>query len=242
MFPPLPWLLCQVGRHFRPEDMRKLSSTFPDLNKLVVQLGPSASSSSSDVLKELRGVRLPHLHTFACDVKLKGDAFLAVARFLVHTPSLRVLQLPNQRTCSPTDQRLMCAVLEALLDLTELDLGGAGSSRSGSNAISPSLMRRITKLHSLRHLSCNASAVPDEQLAALSQLPQLRSLSLCADGTGRGLCAALRKLTCITHLDVQHPTLGQDLSGSLAQLAQLQVLSLGLCPKVSDSIVDEVRA
>lgn len=181
---------------FGPQDMHKLGSTFPDLNKLELQLGPDACSSTSTaaLLQELKRVRLPHLHTFTCDVKLKGDMLLAVARFLVHTPSLRVLRLSNQRGVSPTDHRVLCAVIEALPNLTHLDLGGAGSSRSGSNAISPSLLRRVTKLlPCLQHLACNAAAVPDEQLAVLAQLQQLQSLSISAAGSGRCLAAALRR-------------------------------------------------
>lgn len=231
------------GRHasFSPADMRHLGSTFPELNQLTLQLGPDASDSTAALLQELRKVRLPHLHTFSCDVKLKGDCLLAVARFLVHTPSLRVLALPNQRGCSPADQRLLCAVLEALPHLTHLDLGGAGSSRTGSNAISPSLMRRITKLlPRLQQLSCNAACVPDEQLESLGQLPQLQSLSIAAAGSGHGLAAALRRCSHVTSLELQHASLGAGLAGCLAGMAGLQVLTLGLCPQLTDNIMDEV--
>lgn len=235
---------CQVnGREFLPGDIRRLSSTFPDLNRLTLQLGTDpASNSTAALLQELRGVRLQHLHTFKCDVQLKGDALLAVARFLVHTPTLKVLHLPNQRGCSPADQRVLCAVLEALPELRELDLGGAGSSRSGSNAISPSLMRRITKLlPHLQKLSCNAAAVPDEQLQSLSQLPQLQLLSLSAAGSGRGLSAGLRKLTRLTSLELQHPSLGHGLEGCVQKMTGLQVLALGLCPHLSEGIISKVR-
>jgi hypothetical protein len=221
--------------------MRHLGSTFPELNQLTLQLGPDASDSTAVLLQELRKVRLPHLHTFSCDVKLKGDCLLAVARFLVHTPSLRVLALPNQRGCSPADQRLLCAVLEALPHLTHLDLGGAGSSRTGSNAISPSLMRRITKLlPRLQQLFCNAACVPDEQLESLGQLPQLQSLSIAAAGSGHGLAAALRRCSHLTSLELQHASLGGGLTGCLAGMAGLQVLTLGLCPQLTDNIMDEV--
>lgn len=221
--------------------MSNLGSTFPELNQLTLQLGPDASDSTVALLQELRKVRLRHLHTFSCDVKLKGDSLLAVARFLVHTPSLRVLVLPNQRGCSPADQRLLCAVLEALPHLTHLDLGGAGSSRSGSNAISPSLMRRITKLlPRLQQLSCNAACVPDEQLESLAQLPQLQSLSISAAGSGHGLATALRRCSLLTSLELQHASLGGGLTGCLAGMAGLQVLTLGLCPQLTDSIMDEV--
>lgn len=229
---------------FGPDDMRKLSSTFPELNQLALQLGPDAcnSSSTAALLQELRKVRLPHLHTFTCDVKLKGDALLAVARFLVHHPSLRVLHLPNQRGSSAADQRLLCAVLEALPNLTHLDLGGAGSSRSGSNAISTSLMRRITRLlPRLQQLSCNAAAVPDEQLQPLGQLPHLQSLSISAAGSGSGLAAALRRSTQLTSLELQHESLSCELVGCLSGMTGLEVLTLGLCPKLTDGIVDEVR-
>jgi hypothetical protein len=223
--------------------MQNLSTTFPELNQLTLNFGPDAydSSSSTAMLQGLRRVRLPHLHTFSCDVKLKGDLLLAVARFLVHTPSLRVLRLANQRGCSPSDQRVLCAVLEALPHLTDLDLGGAGSSRSASNSIRPSLMRRITKLlPCLQHLSCNAASVPDEQLEALAQLPLLQSLSISAAGSGHGLAAALRRSTHLTSLELQHASLGCELVGCLAGMTGLQVLMLGLCPQLNDGIMSEV--
>jgi hypothetical protein len=221
--------------------MQQLSSTFPCLNELVLQLGPEPSSSTEALLQALRRVRLPHLHTFTCAVKLRGDLLLAVARFLVHTPSLRVLHLPNQRGCSAADQRTLCAVLEALPHLTHLDLGCAGSSRSGSNAISPSLMRRITKLlPCLQQLSCNAAAVPDEQLEALALLPRLTDLSISAAGSGEGLAAALARSTQLTSLELQHDSLGGQLTGCLSRMSGLQVLALGLCPQLSVDILHEV--
>jgi uncharacterized protein YgbK (DUF1537 family) len=138
---------------------------------------------------------------------------------------------------------VLCAVLEALPHLTDLDLEGAASSRSASNAVSPSLMRRITKLlPCLQQLSCNAASVPDEQLEALAQLPLLQSLSISAAGSGRGLAAALRRSTQLTSLELQHASLGVELVGCLTGMTGLQVLTLGLCPQLTDGILDEVSS
>jgi hypothetical protein len=230
----------------QPGDISKLSSTFPSLSRLELSLGGADASSSNSsvdeqqILHELRGLRLPHVHSFACDAKLRGDALLAVARFLVHTPTLTSLSLPNQRGSAPADQRVLCAVIEALPGLVQLDLGGAGA---GSAPVSPSLLRRITRLlPGLQCLACNAAGVPDEQLLALGRLHSLRELSIGASGpSARGLAAALQSLLKLTSLELQHPGLSHELVGVVGGLCQLRVLALALCPQVSPDIVPEVR-
>ena len=45
----------------------------------------------------------------------------------------------------------------------------------------------------------------------------------------------------LTSLELQHATLGPELLGCLAGMTGLQVLTVGLCPKLSDRVVQEVR-
>lgn len=89
-------------------------------------------------------------------------------------------------------------------------------------------------------LSCNASLVPDSSLEGLVNLPYLQFLHISAAGPATGLAAAVAALTGLTNLEVEHPTMAGELVGSICRLKELQVLALGLCPKMTDSIMQEV--
>jgi hypothetical protein len=96
------------------------------------------------------------------------------------------------------------------------------------------------RLQGLRVLSCNASSIPDVQLEALSTLRSLQELRISAAGSGQGLAAALQGLSRLSSLDLQHPNVCGELQGCISGLQELQVLALGLCPKLTDDIMPEV--
>ncbi|KAF8063802.1 FBXL2 [Scenedesmus sp. PABB004] len=228
------------------EQLARVHSLFPGLNALHLHLAAMSSDELAAALGGLgRGGALPHLHTFALDARLRGDGLATLARFLAAcSNNMRALSLPGQRGAAPADQRRLAALLEGLLGLERLDLGAApssGDAAGASNALSPRVMRRVMRLHGLRALACNASAVPDEQLAGLAELRSLRALNLSAAGSGEALAAALACLRQLSSLELQHPALtGEQLVGRLGGLGQLQVLALGLCPRVDDEIMPEV--
>lgn len=122
------------------EQLGRLHQVFPGLNQLHLHLGSDFDCLAS---RHLKRSQLPWLHTLSIDSKLRGETFHAAAKFIVQCPNLKVLQLPNQRCSSAADQRILAAVLEALPELEELDLGGGVcNSRSGaSNALTPSVLR-----------------------------------------------------------------------------------------------------
>eukprot|EP00878_Enallax_costatus_P010656 GHUV01011132.1.p1 GENE.GHUV01011132.1~~GHUV01011132.1.p1 ORF type:complete len:499 (+),score=127.34 GHUV01011132.1:198-1694(+) len=217
----------------------QLHEAFPGLNELHLHLG---SDFDCVAARHLRRSQLPLLHTLYVDSKLRGDTFHAVAKLIVQCPNLKVLRLPNQRCSSATDQRILAAVIEALPALTELDLGGSicSSSSGANNAITPSVMRRITRLRNLVSLSCNASVVPDSNLEALANLRCLESLHMSAAGPATRLAAAVGALTRLESLELQHPSITDELLGSIGRLRKLQVLAVGLCPKITDDIMQEV--
>jgi len=187
---------------------------------------------------------LPHLNSFSIDCKLRGDAWQAVARFIVLCPIMQRLSLPNQRLSTAADQRILAAVVEALPGLTHLDLGGVASSSSSSacasNAIASNSLRRICRLRNLRSLSCNLTAVPDAHLKALSELPLLQSLSISATGDATALAAALQRLSHLTSLELEHPCVTNELGECLEQMSNLRFLALGLCPRLRDNIMPQV--
>ncbi|KAF6265614.1 hypothetical protein COO60DRAFT_864737 [Scenedesmus sp. NREL 46B-D3] len=272
------------------EQLSRLPSLFPDLSELHLQLGSdtdlllalrqltrSSSSSHSSSRQQLR-----HLRVFSLDSRLCGDAFQALANFLMQQPGLAKLLLPHQRCGSPNDQRALAGLLQALPGLTHLELGhnstAAGSSSSSGragrvsdsstsssgggspafdcscsaaaaaaagqvaagNAVCASVFRRVLRLQGLRMLSCNANGIPDAQLEALSTLRSLQELRLSAAGSGQGLAAGLQGLSGLSSLELQHPCVCGELQGCLGGLHQLQVLALGLCPKLTDVIMPEV--
>lgn len=100
--------------------------------------------------------------------------------------------------------------------------------------------RRITRLRNLLRLSCNASSVPDSNLAALANLASLECLHIAAAGSASAIAAAIGSLTNLTNLELQHPDVTDELVGSIGVLSQLQVLALGLCPKLTDDVMQEV--
>jgi hypothetical protein len=281
------------------EQLSCLPALFPDLSELHLQLGSDTdlllalrqltrSSSSSHISikacsssSSSKRPQLRHLRAFSLDSRLRGDAFQALAKFLLQQPGLARLLLPHQRCSAPNDQRALAGLLEALPGLTHLEIGyssassSSSSSRAGrisdsstsssngstpkfaassaayaaagaqpaaSNAICPSVFRRILRLQGLRVLSCNASSIPDAQLEALSSLRNLQELRISAAGSGQGLAAALQGLTRLSSLELQHPSMHEELQGCLEALQELQVLALGLCPKLTDGIMPEVRA
>lgn len=120
--------------------LSRLHEALPRLNELYLHLGSDFDCLAA---RHLRRSQLPLLHTLYIDSKLRGEAFHAVAKFIVACPNLRVLRLPNQRCSSATDQHVLATVLGVLPALTELDLGESVSvsSSGASNAITPSVMR-----------------------------------------------------------------------------------------------------
>jgi hypothetical protein len=116
----------------------------------------------------------------------------------------------------------------------------AAGQLAASNAVCSSVFRRIVRLQGLRVLSCNLSNIPDVQLEALSTLRSLQELRISAAGSAAGLAAALQGLSRLSSLELQHPSVSGELRGCIGGLQQLQVLALGLCPKLTDGIMSEV--
>jgi hypothetical protein len=228
--------------------LSRIHQLFPDLNELHLQLGNEPADRLADNLRYLKGSAgmLPHLNSFSIDCKLRGDAWQAVARFIVLCPIMQRLSLPNQRLSTAADQRILAAVVEALPGLTHLDLGGVASSSSSSssacanNAIASSSLRRICRLRNLRSLSCNLTAVPDAHLKALSELPLLQSLSISATGDATTLAAALQRLSHLTSLELEHPCVTDEMGECLEHMSNLRFLALGLCPRLRDNIMPQV--
>jgi hypothetical protein len=159
------------------------------------------------------------------------------------------------------EERFLCAMLEALPSLRELDLGCSSAPGGGWCAsaapLPPAALQRVGALSELRALAVDASAARDcrAAAAALQGLPLLQRLTLrasCSSGPRGGggpsdggpeLAAALCGLTRLEQLELESHDLGADFGAALrlGRLQRLQSLALGLCPGLPPSVARQVR-
>ncbi|WIA34335.1 hypothetical protein OEZ86_012674 [Tetradesmus obliquus] len=136
--------------------------------------------------------------------------------------AVRVLHLSASDLKRCGVQQLSC-LPQLFPDLSELHL------QLGSDTDLLLALRQLTRSSSSSHISSTSSS-------SRRQLRHLRAFSL--DSRLRG--DAFQALCKLSSLELQHPSVCGELRGSVGGLQQLQVLALGLCPKLTDGIMPEV--